>query len=191
MTTYQIALFVHLLALLAATAASAIVHFAASRRAAAPTLRQSMEWGKLMGSTARVFPIAVIALIGTGGYMVAGHWTWSLGWVQAGLAGALVLFGSGAVIGARGAAEAKANVARLQTAGHDLPNDAAPDRVAAVLSEANTWLALSIVAVMTVKPALVGSVGVMAAAWAVGAYRGRAHGRARPVLDETSEAEAA
>lgn len=191
MTGYKVALFVHLMALLAATAASAIVHLSGHRRAAAPTLRDSMEWGKLMGSTARVFPIAVVTLIATGLYMVAGRWSWSTGWVDAGLVGAVVLLASGAVIGKRGAAEARAIVARLQKAGHDLPNEAAPDRVAAVLSEANTWLALSIVLVMTVKPALAGSAAVLAAGWAVGAYRGRAHGRGRARVMETPNAEAA
>ena len=191
MTAYQIALFIHLLALLAATAASAIVHLAAHRRAAAPTLRNSMEWGKLMGSTARVFPIAVVALIATGLYMVAGRWSWTTGWVDAGLGGAILLFASGAVIGKRGAAEARANVARLQQAERELPNDTAPDRVAAVLSEANTWLALSIVLIMTLKPALAGSIGVLAAGWAIGAYRGTRHGLARARLVEESEVEAA
>jgi hypothetical protein len=143
MTIYQIALLIHLLALLAATAASAIIHFAAGRRAAATTLGESVGWGRLMGKTARVFPIAVVTLIATGGYMVSGHWRWDLGWVQAGLTGAVLLLGSGAVVGRREAIRARAGLTRLRQAGPDAPNDGPPGRVEALLGHANTGLALA------------------------------------------------
>ncbi len=191
MTTYQIALLIHLSALLAATAASAIIHLGVGRRAAAPTLRESMEWARLMGKTARVFPFAVLTLIATGGYMVRGSWNWGLGWVQAGLLGALVLLVSGAVVGAREGAGARANVARMQQAGRELPNDFRPDRVAALLGHANTGLALAIVAVMTLKPGVAASFGVLAAGWALGAYQALKHVRAQGPAAEESEAEAA
>ena len=191
MTGYTLALFLHLLALLSATAASAIVHFAAHRRAVAPTLRESMEWGRVIGKTSRVFPIAVVTLILTGGYMVGAHWSWQVGWVQAGLAGALALLVTGAVIGKRGAAEAKRNVARLQQAGHDLPNDGAPDRVTTVLADMNTWLAVSIVLAMTVKLALAGSLSLLAIGAAAGAYRGAKRLQAPAPAGVETESEAA
>ena len=191
MTGYQIALFVHLTALLAATAASGIVHLASARRKAAPTLRQSMEWGRLLGSTARVFPFAVITLLLTGAYMVTDRWSWHTGWVEAGIAGALLLLASGATIGMREGAGARASVARLQSAGRDLPNDAAPDPVAVVLGEANTGLALALVLVMTIKPGLAGSLAVLAIGAAAGAYRARGHLRAKAPAAAIAEAEAA
>ena len=190
MTAYQIALFVHLLALLAATAASAIVHFAASRRATAPTLRASMEWGSVIGATARVFPVAVLVLVATGAYMVSGRWGWSAGWVDAGLTGALLLLVSGAILGKRGAAEARANAERLREAGGELPNDAVPDRVARLLSDANTGLALAIVLVMTVKPGLAGSLAVLGVGAAAGAYRARERVAASPALGRAANPEA-
>lgn len=191
MTLYQVALFFHLLALLAATSASAIVHLAAGRRASAPTLRQALEWGRVTGRTSRVFPVAVIVLIATGAYMVAGRWSWSDGWIVAGLTGAIALLASGATLGRRGAAEARMGVRRLEEAGGDLPNDAPPDALAAVLAEANTGLALAIVLVMTIKPAVAASFVVLAIGAALGAYRGRGHVRARVRLAELSSAEAA
>lgn len=189
--SYQIALFIHLIALVAAATASGIVHFAAARRGSAPTLRQSLEWGGVMGKAARVFPIAVITLIASGGYMVAGRWSWTLGWVQAGLAGAVALFVVGAVLGKRGAGAARAIVARLQQAGRELPNDGAPDRAAAVLSNANTALALSIVLVMTIKLGLAGSLAILAIGWAAGAYLGFSHTRRKAAVAEVPSAEAA
>ncbi|MHB1311385.1 MAG: hypothetical protein ACYC3L_05135 [Gemmatimonadaceae bacterium] len=191
MTKYQLALSLHLFALLAATAASAIVHLAAARRAASPSLREAMAWGKLMGSTSRVFPVAVLILVATGAFMVADHWQWADGWVVAGLVGAVALLASGATVGGRGAAEARANVQRLQQAGRDLPNDAAPDRVMALLSDANTGLALAIVLVMTLKPGLAASLTVLAVGAAGGAYRAVSRGSARTSPAGTSEIEAA
>ena len=177
MTSYQIALFVHLLALLAATAASAIVHFAGGRRARAATLREAMEWHRLTGVTARVVPVAIIVLLATGGYMVGGtgRWSWSAGWVIAGIVGALTLFVAGAVMGVRSAAEARTNAERLRAARGELPNDAPPDRLVAVMSDANTGLALAVVLVMTLKPGLTGALLVLAIGAVAGAYRGLRH----------------
>lgn len=181
MTGYQIALFVHLLALLAATAASAIVHFAASRRVSASTLRQALEWARVMGSAAKVFPLAVVTLLASGSYMVAmgGLWSWRAGWVIAGVVAAVTLLASGAVLGVRGAAGGRAAGARLQVAaGRELPNDAPPDRVSTIIAEANTYLALGVVAVMTLKPGLVGALSTIAIGWAIGAWIGVSHLRA-------------
>lgn len=191
MTSYQLALFLHLFALLAATSASAVVHFAAGRRSSAPTLRQALDWGKVIARTSRIFPVAVVVLVATGAYMVAGRWSWNDGWVVAGVVGAVALLASGAVLGKRGAAEARAGVQRLESAGRDLPNVAAPDPVGALLGEANTGLALAIVLDMTLKPALVASLVVLAVGAAIGAYRGRRHLRAAAPLAGVSEAEAA
>lgn len=192
MTGYQIALLLHLLALLAATSASAIVHFAASRRASAPTLAQSMEWARLQGVTSRVFPFAVLTLVATGAYMVSNRWSWDTGWVEAGFAGAVMLLASGAVLGKRGAAAAKRNVERLQrAAGRELPNDGAPDRVAAVLGDANTGFALAIVVVMTLKPGLLGSLAILATGAAIGAFRGSRHARPGATVTDIKSAKAA
>lgn len=138
-----------------------------------------MEWAGIMGRTSRVFPLAVLTLVATGGYMVRGHWTWGLGWVQAG------------VVGAREGAGAKRHVARLTQAESELPNDFRPDRVVVLLGNANTGLALAIVAVMTLKPGVAASFGVLAAGWALGAYQAFRHLRAKAPATEESEAEAA
>ncbi len=191
MTVYQIVLFVHLLALLAATAASAIIKLAAGRRAAAPTLRDSMEWGKLMATTSHVFPIAVVTLVATGAYMASSHWGWRQGWIEAGFMGSFVLLVSGAFIGRRGALQARAIVQRLQRATHDLPNDAAPDRVAAAMSEANTGLALAIAFVMTTKPGLAASLALLALGAGAGAYHALGSTRTKAIAGDTSEFEAA
>jgi cytochrome c-type biogenesis protein CcmH/NrfG len=191
MTKYQIALFIHLLALLAATAASAIVKLAAGRRADAPTLREALEWGKLIGTTSRTFPIAVFTLVATGAYMTAGRWGWRQGWIEAGVLGSLLLLASGAALGRRGAVQAQASVLRLKSATHELPNDESPDRLAAVLSGANTGLALAIAFVMTTKPGFAPAMGVLAIGAAAGGYHAYSGLRVRSTVGDTSEFEAA
>jgi hypothetical protein len=191
MPTYEIALFVHLLALLAATAASAIIKLAGSRRMAARTLRESMEWGALMGATSRVFPIAVLTLVATGSYMSASHWGWRHGWIEAGFVGSFALLASGAFLGRREAVAASESVRRLQDARHELPNDGAPDRLTAVLSEANTGVALAIACVMTIKPGLGASLATLAVGAAAGASLALAHTRTKEPMSDTSEYEKA
>lgn len=192
MIYYQIALFVHLSALLSAAVAGGIMHLASRRRERASTLREAMDWARLMGSTAKVFPIAILILIASGSYMVSLHWTWTTGFVQAGLTGAIALLAFGAVAAVRSGADVSGAMKRLQEAGHDLPNDAMPDRVASVLGETNPALALSIVLVMTIKQDLATSLALLAVGAAIGTYLGVAHVRAvKQVPGETSEAEAA
>jgi hypothetical protein len=172
MTAYHIALLLHLLSLLLATAASALLHFAAHRRAQAPTLRESVEWARFGGRTARMFPLAIVLLVLTGAFMVSRAWSWHLGWVQAGLVGALYMPVAGAVIGARTRAAVGRSMQRLAEAGSDPRNDQPGDAVAEALGNANTWLAVGIVLIMTMKPGLAESVAVLVLAAVVGAYRG-------------------
>jgi hypothetical protein len=189
MTGYNLALFLHLVALLSATAASAIVHYAVHRRASAPTVRETLDWARLIAKASKVFPIAVLTLILTGSYMVRSHWTWRAGWVEAGLIGAIMLLVAGAVLGVRGGAEAQRNVKRVQEAGGDLPNDGATDRVVSVLGAMNTWLAVSIVLVMTLKLPFAGSLSLMTAGAFLGGVKGAR--RAGAPAEVGAEAEAA
>lgn len=191
MPAYEIVLFVHLLALLAATAASAIIKFAGSRRAAATTLRDAMSWGKVMGSTSRVFPIAVLTLVATGSYLAASRWGWRQGWIEAAFLASFLLLATGAILGRRAAAAARVNVQRLQAATYELPNDEAPDRFSAVLSEANTGLALATAAVMTIKPGLAASLAVLAVGAGIGAAHAWSGLRTTEPTSNTSEFEAA
>ena len=108
-------------------------------------------------------------LIATGAYLVDRSWTWSAGWVVAGLAGVGCLFFVGAtIIGGRSRALRRA----LEDA-HDgtIPTAVARitrDRSGGVASWANTGLALGIVFVMTIKPALAGSLAALAVAAGLG-----------------------
>src|SRR5438105_11525584 len=103
MDAYHAALFIHLLALLAAIGASALMHFAHNRRGRAHSTRDMLAWHGLMMKTARTFPIALAILVLTGGYMLSltTH-DWSAPFVRVGLVGVLLLFVSGITLAVRG-----------------------------------------------------------------------------------------
>jgi hypothetical protein len=92
MNGYHIALFIHLLALVAASAAAAIVHFAGARGGRATSPDEALQWRDLVDSTEKVFPAAVVTLFATGVFMMyQAGWMWSAGWIVAGIAGAVTL----------------------------------------------------------------------------------------------------
>jgi len=102
MDGYRLVLFLHLSALLGAIATSAVLHFAETRLRAADTTAAVRTWAGLIDKGARVFPLVLLVLLGTGAYLVDRSWTWSSGWVVAGLVGVGVPFIVGAgVVGGR------------------------------------------------------------------------------------------
>jgi hypothetical protein len=188
MDGYHIALFVHLIALVAASAAAALTHFAEGRCRRAATVTEALHWHELTGSVAKVFPIAILTLLATGGFMVGNGrvWSWSAGWVDAGITGAVLLFVIGGVLGARGrvAGRELARLAAESNAGQ------APglrhDPLVPLLSWMNTGLAIGVVFVMTTKPPLTGALLVLAVAAAAGAALGAPRKRAEALATEMS-----
>ena len=167
---YRLALFLHIAALLAAIGASTLLHFVQHRLAAAERASEAHAWIGLSLRVSIVFPIALLTLVVTGGYMVSQGWTWSAGWVVAGLVGVAILFVNGMRLGARG----RATLGRLQRAG-DAPLDRSASseaRGTAMTTYANTGIATAVVFVMSLKLGLAAS----CLALAVGAIAGAALG---------------
>jgi hypothetical protein len=172
---YRIALYVHLLALVAASAASALAHLAQARMARAATPAEVAEWHAFIPLVARAFPLAVLTFAATGAYMVqrAGGFGWSAAWVQAGVVGVVLLMALGAVIGKRhGAASARLAASGARTA--DDARDALRDPVAGTLAWVNTAIGLSVTLVMVVKPGPIGAASVLACGIALGVAVARA-----------------
>jgi hypothetical protein len=170
MDGYRVVLFLHLCALLGAIGTSALLHFAEVRLRAADTVAAVRMWADLIEKGARVFPLALLVLLGSGTYLVDRSWAWSSGWVEASLVGVAVLFAVGAgVIGGRSRALRR----ELATAGEGEVSaqlgQITREHVAGVASWTNTGLALGIVFVMTTKPALAGSLAALVIAAGLGA----------------------
>jgi hypothetical protein len=94
---YSIALFFHLVSLLAAGAAAALAGYAALRVRGATGPGEVAGWGMMIGKVVRVFPLAILGLLGSGAYMTQTAWSWSTPWIIGGLVGLamIVLLGSG------------------------------------------------------------------------------------------------
>ena len=149
------------------------MHFAAARLRDAETVAVARTWAGVIEKASRVFPIALAALLISGAYLVHRGWSWSTGWIDAGLAGVVLLFALGAgIVGARTRA-----LTRELSAAADGPLGERAARIArqhpgAIASWTNTGLALGVVFVMTTKPALAGSIVALAVAATLGGLVG-------------------
>src|SRR4051812_44654409 len=97
MDRYHIALFLHIVAVVVASSATAVTKLAAGRRASARTFREAIEWHNVLTSAAKIFPVCLAVFVITGAYMLSfgqGH-VWSSGYVVAGLVGVALLLASG------------------------------------------------------------------------------------------------
>ncbi|HEY6218497.1 MAG TPA: hypothetical protein VIV65_00485, partial [Gemmatimonadaceae bacterium] len=105
MDRYHIALFFHVLALVVAAGATAIIKLSLVRRARARTVGEMLEWHTILMRISVLFPISLAVFVLSGGYMVGkAHIAWSTGFVVAGLAGVGVLLAAGTVLGVTGKA---------------------------------------------------------------------------------------
>lgn len=169
MDGYHVALFLHLVALLAAIAASTIVHTSMVKIRDSANGGGALQWLGLAHGFARVFPVALATLVGTGAWMVHDSWPWSSPFVLGGLAGAVFLFVSGAAIeGSRAGAVAAA----LASAPGEPVDRLVRDPVWWCASWANTGIAVAVVFVMTAKPSAFGTATSLVIGVAAGASIG-------------------
>jgi hypothetical protein len=169
MNTYGIVLFLHLCALLAAMSAGALAHLSEARMRDAASVEALRPWARLLGRLGRVFPVALLVLLGSGAYLVHRSWSWSSGWVDVSIVGVALLFASGGgLVQARGAA-----LRRVLMAAPPGPIPAEARRLvrthpAGLASWMNTGIAIAIVFAMTVKPAFPSSMAALAVGAAAG-----------------------
>jgi hypothetical protein len=194
MDRYHVALFVHLLALVVAAGASAVVKLAAGRGRRARTVGEVLDWHDTTAAAARLFPVCLAVFVVTGAYMLSFHraGAWLDGWVVAGLAGSALLLASGAYLGIRGGAQRAALAAMAAQGADQVAPRLVPPPLVAALSEMNGCVALAVVFAMVTKPASVAAgLGLVALGAAVGAAIGL-RGLARtPDVDAAAAAESA
>jgi len=167
-------LFVHLCALFSAFAASALVHHGGNRLASAGTVAEASQWLMFVRKVSVTFPLAILVLLASGGYMVHGEGlAWRTGWLEASLAGIVLMAINGpAVIGGRMRRLQEALKASGGTFGPELAR-LANDPVMRCAGWVNTLLAVGIAYLMVAKPATGMSIGVLAVALVLGVLVGR------------------
>lgn len=173
MNTYHYVLYVHLLALFVGIGAGSVLLACLLQLRAARTVEQAGPWGMLTGKVARLFPVAILGLFGSGAYMTSETtfpWTWSTAWVEVGIAALVVVTVQGAGIAERTGHKLGA---ALQANG---PGPLGPEarRMALhpglwVVEFSNLGLVLGVVWNMTQKPGLGESIAAVLVGYGVGA----------------------
>lgn len=158
MTGNQTVLYVHLLALLLATGAAAVLHVAYGAMRRAGTLAEADRWRLLAASAGRAFRAAAVGLFASGAALVSGAWSWGAAWVLAGIVGLAIVIVVGELVhGRHGRALGRAIADALEPRG-DGPVTVAilrllESRLAIAASYAPTLLMLGVVYLMVAKPA--------------------------------------
>jgi hypothetical protein len=91
LNTYHYVLYVHLIALLIGIGAGSVLLACLFQLRAADTVEQAMPWGMMSGRVAKLFPVAILGLFGSGAYLTSDLWTWSTPWIDLGIVGLVVL----------------------------------------------------------------------------------------------------
>jgi hypothetical protein len=172
LNTYHYVLYVHFLALFIGIGAGAVLLTCLFQLRAARTLEQAVPWGIVSGKVAKLFPVAILGLFGTGAYMTSETtfpWTWSTRWIDVAIAALVVLTVQGAGVAER---TAKKLEAALHANG---PGPLGPEcrRLTLhpglwVMEFSNFGLVFGVVWNMTQKPGLGESLAAVLVGYAVG-----------------------
>jgi hypothetical protein len=178
MELYPIAKYLHLVALFVAAGVTALTKLAAGRRMRARTVGEALEWHSTLLSTAKLFPICLLVLALTGGYMLSAiHVSMSTGFVVAGVFAIVWLFASGAFLGIKGGGLRRV-LEEIAAKGADQPAPKlVPPAAIVMLPTINTGVALAVALDMVAKPT---SIPIALGIVAVGAVLGALAAPKRP-----------
>jgi hypothetical protein len=180
MDSYHIILFVHILTLLVAAGATAVMKLAIGRRARARTVGEVLDWHNVLMATSKLFPICLAAFVITGSYMLSVNRlnVWSTGFVVAGLVGVALLLVSGIFLATKGKAlkQMLEGLGAKNGADHPAPSLSPPPLVAA-LPLINTGIALGVAFDMVMKPV---SIPIALSVVAISVVLGAVAGMRRP-----------
>lgn len=171
MNFYPLAKYVHLLALFVAAGVTAVTKLAAGRRMRARTVGEALDWHTLLMSAAKLFPICLLVLAITGGYMLSIlHVSISSGFVVAGMLAIAWLLASGAFLGIKGGV-LKGVLEGMAAKGADHPAPKlAPPAPVVLLPAINTGVALAVALDMVAKPTSIPiALGIVAVGVVLGA----------------------
>jgi hypothetical protein len=172
LNTYHYVLYVHFLALFIGIGAGAVLLTCLFQLRAARTLEQAVPWGVVSGKVAKLFPVAILGLFGTGAYMTSETtfpWTWSTRWIDVAIAALVVL-------AVQGGGVAERTAKKLEAALHaNGPGPLGPEcrRLTLhpglwVMEFSNFGLVFGVVWNMTQKPGLGESLAAVLVGYAVG-----------------------
>ena len=173
MNTYHYILYVHFLSLFVGIGAGAVLLACLFQLRAARTLETAGPWGMLSGKVAKLFPVAILGLFGTGAYLAAEDtfpWGFRTPWIVVAIVVLVLLAVQGGGIGEH---TAKQIQAAMKENG---PGPLGPKARKMclhpglwVVEFTNLAMVLAVVWNMTQKPGWGGSIASVLIAYAVGA----------------------
>jgi hypothetical protein len=175
MDLYHITLYVHIVTLLVAAGATAVLKLAIRRRGRARTVGEMIDWHNVLSATAKLFPICLAMFVITGSYMLSVNHinAWSTGFVVAGLTAVAWLLVTGIFMATKGKALSQM-LEGLAKNGLDQPAPklSAPPFIAAI-PFINTGVALAVAFDMVTKPVSIPTaLSVLAVGMVLGAIIG-------------------
>jgi hypothetical protein len=190
--TYHVVLYIHFLSLFVGIGAASTLVVCLLQLRAAPTVETAVPWGMTAGKVAKLFPIAILGLFGSGAYMTSDVWTWDTGWIDVSIGVLVVLALQGPLLAERSAKKVE----------HALrENGPGPLGEKARRMTRYRWLwlseftAIAIVLAtvwnMTTKPGTGSAIAAVVIAYAVGAALALAVTRTRRGAEELPAAETA
>ncbi|HEX7979364.1 MAG TPA: hypothetical protein VF461_12240 [Gemmatimonadaceae bacterium] len=170
MDLYPYAKYVHLFALFIAAGVTAVTKLAAGRRMRARTVGEALEWHNTLMAAAKLFPICLLVLAITGGYMMSvTHVVPSSGFVVAGMLAIVWLFASGAFLGIKGGGLKRALEGMAANGADQSVPKMAPPAAVVLLPTINTGVAAAVALDMVVKPTSIPvALGIVAVGVVVG-----------------------
>ncbi|MCG6988038.1 MAG: hypothetical protein LJF06_07645 [Gemmatimonadetes bacterium] len=166
MNGYVLALFGHLLSLLLACVATSLSTFAALRLRDTDSPREAMSWIAFTERVVLAFPVSALGLLGTGVYMTHVRWAFSISWIDAAMAGLVMIVALGK--GVEGG--------RSRALKRELESSGMSPRARRLLRDPLAWSAkmttltlfVAVVFVMAAKPAAAECVAALCTAVVVG-----------------------
>jgi hypothetical protein len=111
LNTYHYVLYVHFLSLFVGIGAGAVLLACLFQMRAARTLETAVPWGMLSGRVAKLFPVAILGLFGTGAYLASETtfpWGWRTPWIDVAIVVLVLLGVQGGGIGEHAAKQIQA-----------------------------------------------------------------------------------
>lgn len=182
MSLYSLALFAHIIGVLALFIAIGVEMLSLIFLRRARAVGQVREWAGATAAMDKVHPVATLLILGGGLYMTASVWGWGTAWIDLSLVVVLALSALGPLLNGR-------RFRAIHTAAEAASTGSVPAELARRIDDPALWtslctmsgLAVGIVALMTFKPALGGTVVILAVAGALGLALSRGAGHTRAV----------
>jgi hypothetical protein len=170
---YEIALFVHIIGVVAIAGAATAFWIAMSVLRRIATIEAFRSWSTLAVWSDRAFPVAALILIAAGAYMTEDVWSWGDGWINTSLIALIVMAAAGGML-------ITPRVRAFDRAARDAPEGPVPSDVRHLVNDRILWTTLHAFTVgllgviwnMTTKPDDAEAGIIIVLAFALGAASG-------------------